>query len=233
MRCVADFDTENHALKFWGFLKQKGIDSSLEKGDAESKGSCQIWVLDEDQLSLAFSYLNEFKSNPDDPKFSTAPKKDKIEEAPPKKRGFKEFNLREKWQKTDRSSGTMTLSLIITCVAVFLLSGMGKNTELVGGFFISEKLDGRLSEVSSGQIWRLFTPFSYILISYMFYLICFGFMILAGRLRKGKGRNSLYLSSSSLHWFQTLHNLFYRARHLAGCLEWFMGYLVMYGSKPV
>ena len=81
MRCVADFDTENHALKFWGFLKQKGIDSSLEKGDAESKGSCQIWVLDEDQLSLAFSYLNEFKSNPDDPKFSTGPKKDKIEEA--------------------------------------------------------------------------------------------------------------------------------------------------------
>ena len=82
MRCVADFDTENHALKFWGFLKQKGIDSSLEKGDGESNVSCQIWVLDEDQLSLAFSYLNEFKSNPDDPKFSTASKKDKMKKPP-------------------------------------------------------------------------------------------------------------------------------------------------------
>ena len=187
MRCVADFDTENHALKFWGFLKQKVIDSSLEKGDSESNGSCQIWVLDEDQLSLAFSYLNEFKSNPDDPKFSTAPKKDKIEEALPKKRGFKEFNLREKWQKTDRSSGTMTLSLIITCVAVFLLSGMGKNTELVGGFFISEKLDGRLSEVSSGEIWRLFTP---IFLHFNFLHVLFNMFWLhdlGGQIEKRKG----------------------------------------------
>ena len=66
--------------------------------------------------------------------------------------------MRNKWQQTERSPGTMTLSLIITCVAVFLVSGMGKNTELVGGFFISEKVDGQLSEFLSGEIWRVFFP---------------------------------------------------------------------------
>ena len=43
-------------------------------------------------------------------------------------------------------------------MAVFLLSGMGKNTELVGDLFISEKINDGLSEFLSGQIWRVFTP---------------------------------------------------------------------------
>ncbi|MEK9772260.1 MAG: rhomboid family intramembrane serine protease [Opitutae bacterium] len=187
MRCVAEFGTENHALRFWNFLKHKGIESSLEKGDADSNGSCQIWVVEEDQVSLAFSYLNDFKSNPDDPQFCNVSKKDHRTEVSAKKSGFREFNLREKWQRTDRSPGTMTLSLIITCVAVFLLSGMGKNTEMVGGFFISEKLDGQLSEVFSGEIWRLFTP---IFLHFNFLHVLFNMFWLhdlGGQIEKRKG----------------------------------------------
>ena len=188
MRRIAEFDNENHALRFWSFLKGKGIDSSLEKIDSEKNLICEIWVADEDQISLAFSHLNDFKSNPNASKFSSVVPKDlKKFDGSRKSRGFQEFNLREKWQRTDRSPSPMTLSLIITCVAVFLLSGMGKNTEMVGGFFISEKIDGQLSEFLSGQIWRIFTPiflhfnFLHILFN-MFWLYDLG-----GQIEKRKG----------------------------------------------
>ena len=189
MRRIAEFGIESHALKFWGFLKQQGIDSSLETTEGDQSGNYEIWVTEEDQVGLALQYLNEFTSDPEDSKYSSVPPKEKT---PPKisfskKRGFKEFNLRNKWQQTERSPGTMTLSLIITCVAVFLVSGMGKNTELVGGFFISEKVDGQLSEFLSGEIWRVFTP---IFLHFNFLHILFNMFWLhdlGGQIEKRKG----------------------------------------------
>ena len=170
-----------------GFLKEKGIDSSLEKNESDKHIRCEIWVLEEDQLSQAFSYLNEFKTNPNDPKFSPSPSRTNLVEDSSNKRRFKEFNLRKKWQKTENSPGTLTLSLIITSVAVFLLSGMGKNTELVGGFFISKKMDGQLSEFLSGEIWRPFTP---IFLHFNFLHIIFNMFWLhdlGGQIEKRKG----------------------------------------------
>ena len=72
-------------------------------------------------------------------------------------RGFSERNLRARWQKQDRSPGMFTLSFIITSVAVFLLSGMGGNKQIINNFLISAQPQG-LSEILSGQFWRLFTP---------------------------------------------------------------------------
>lgn len=166
MRRIGEFDQEKSALKFWSFLKGQGIDSTLEKDDDDQKWS--IWVAEEDKIDRSIEELRAFLADPEAKKFisiasnSVAKTKDtENEQKHPTKRksqGFKEYNLRERWGSRDRSPGVLTLSLIITCVAVFLLSGLGKNTELVGKFFISEKLDGQLSEFISGQIWRIFTP---------------------------------------------------------------------------
>ena len=166
MRRIGEFDQEKSALKFWSFLKGQGIDSTLEKDDDDHKWS--IWVAEEDKIERSIEELRAFLADPEAKKFisiasSTVTKKTgtENEQKHPNKRksqGFKEYNLRERWGSRDRSPGVLTLSLIITCVAVFLLSGLGKNTELVGKFFISEKLDGQLSEFTSGQIWRIFTP---------------------------------------------------------------------------
>jgi len=152
MRRVADFDHEKLALRFWGYLKKEGVEASLEQNESEEKKGWEIWVTEEDQVNSAISLLHEFQANPEDEKFISNYKSEKKPEtnngSSPKR--FKEFNLREKWQRHDRSTGTITLSIIITCVAVFLLSGMGRNTELVGSFFMSEKMDGHLSEFLSG-----------------------------------------------------------------------------------
>jgi len=166
MRRIGEFDQEKSALKFWSFLKGQGIDSTLEKDDDDQKWS--IWVAEEDKIDRSIEELRAFLADPEAKKFisiagnTVAKTKDTENEqkhlTKRKSQGFKEYNLRERWGSRDRSPGVLTLTLIITCVAVFLLSGLGKNTELVGKFFISEKLDGQLSEFTSGQIWRIFTP---------------------------------------------------------------------------
>ena len=77
MRRIAEFGIESHALKFWGFLKQQGIDSSLETTEGDQSGNYEIWVTEEDQVDLALKYLNEFTSDPEDSKYSSVPPKEK------------------------------------------------------------------------------------------------------------------------------------------------------------
>ena len=159
MRKAGDFNEQKKALRFWNYLKAKGVDSSLE----EDGGEWTVWVADEDDLQLATEEFNEFSETPDDEKFTTATplQKPQKEEQDPKPKGpaqgFREQNLRDRWQKRERSSGVLTMSLLITSVAVYLLSGMATNKEILKGFYISLQSEG-LTEVLNGQFWRLFTP---------------------------------------------------------------------------
>ncbi|MDC0157169.1 rhomboid family intramembrane serine protease [Verrucomicrobia bacterium] len=159
MRKAGDFNEQKKALRFWNYLKAKGVDSSLEEDD----GEWTVWVADEDDLQIATEEFNEFAETPDDQKFTTATplQKPQKEEQDPKPKGpaqgFSEQNLRDRWQKRERSSGVLTMSLLITSVAVYLLSGMGTNKEILKGFYISLQSEG-LTEVLNGQFWRLFTP---------------------------------------------------------------------------
>lgn len=159
MRKIGEFEAQKGALRFWNYLKAKGVDSSLEEDD----GEWAVWVANEDDLQLATEEFNEFSEKPDDEKFTTATplQKPQKEEQDPKPKGpaqgFSEQNLRDRWQKRERSSGVLTMSLLITSVAVYLLSGMGTNKEILKGFYISLQSEG-LTEVLNGQFWRLFTP---------------------------------------------------------------------------
>ena len=49
MRRIAQFNSENHALRFWNFLKKQGIESSFEKNELEDQETSEVWVEDEDQ----------------------------------------------------------------------------------------------------------------------------------------------------------------------------------------
>jgi GlpG protein len=158
MRKLSDFKAEKEALRFWSFLSKMKIESNLEKKD--DGNGWEIWIPDEDQLGQALMHYREFADKPDDSKFNSEPRALPVNESFSRKgkRQFREYNLRERWQSREKNPGLFTLALIITSVAVFLVSGMGQNTEIVGSFFISEKLDGRLSEFTSGQVWRVITP---------------------------------------------------------------------------
>ena len=158
MRKVGDFKLEKEALVFWSFLSKEKIDSSLEEKEGEE--GYEIWISDEDQINQANFHYQEFLNNQDDPKFKVKLKDKRKPESLPesKKSGFKQYNLGNKWRSQEKSPGVVTLALIITSVAVFLISGMGKNTQIIGPFFISEEINGGLDEIISGQLWRLITP---------------------------------------------------------------------------
>ena len=77
----------------------------------------------------------------------------------------------------------MTLSLIITCVGVFLLSGMGKNTQMVGKLFMSESMDGQLTEFLSEKFGEFLLLCFFTSTFCIFSSTCFGFMTLETKLR--------------------------------------------------
>ena len=153
MRRIGIFEIQKDALRFWNYLKEKGIDSSLEE---ESKSEWSIWVAEEDQVQPAQNDLKTFRENPLDQTYDVAnprsvPSFDDPVEKPPKKSGFKQFDLRKQWSRQERKPGLFTLSIIITSVAVFLVSGMGQNPIISNPLKIT-------SAVLDGQIWRLITP---------------------------------------------------------------------------
>ena len=160
MRSIATFTEEKMALRFWNYLQAIEIESNLEED--ENNEEWLVWVLDEEKFALALQAHQEFLNSPDDSKF-TISKKNKTDDNQTKeestgKSRFKNYNLRDSWLKQNKSPGMISLALIITSVAVYLLSGMGKNTEIVSAFLISEKANGSLSEILSGQVWRIITP---------------------------------------------------------------------------
>ncbi|MBT7405866.1 MAG: rhomboid family intramembrane serine protease [Opitutae bacterium] len=160
MRSIATFKEEKLALRFWNYLQGEEIESTLEE---DGNDAWAIWVIDEEKIPAAIQFSEKFKLNPEDPKFNSSKKVEaksnhKSVINRDLKSRFKSYNLREKWSKQDRAPGMISLSIIIISVAVFLLSGMGKNQDIVSKFLISEKIDGTLSEVLEGQVWRVVTP---------------------------------------------------------------------------
>ncbi len=196
MRSIATFREEKTALRFWNFLQAEDIESSLEEDD--SNHEWLIWVLDEEKIPQAIKSYEEFKVAPDDLKFNSIqkiePKSKDINKANVNQISrFRNYNLRENWKKKERMPGLFSLSLIITSVAVFLLSGMGKNIEIVNKFLISEKLNGSLSEILNGEVWRIITP---IFLHFSLWHILFNmFWVhdLGGQIEKRKGSGFLLL----------------------------------------
>ena len=190
MRSIATFKEEKIALRFWNFLQSEDIESSLEED--ESNKEWLIWVLEEEKISQAIVSYEEFKLTPNDSKFNSIKKNEsELEKSywsnSYKKSRFKNYNLRESWNKREKSPGVFSLSIIITSVAVFLLSGMGQNAEIVNKFLITQKLNGTLTEVLNGEVWRLITP---IFLHFSFFHILFNmFWVhdLGGQIEKRKG----------------------------------------------
>ena len=75
MRKVGIFKIEKQALQFWSYLKEKGVDSSLEKD--EDQVGWSIWVADEDQVESAQSDIKLFIDDPTDKKFTLQNKLEK------------------------------------------------------------------------------------------------------------------------------------------------------------
>ena len=189
MRKIANFAEQKIALRFWNFLQKVDIQSNLEKEDSKEEWS--IWVIDEENIERSIEYYSAFKKDPQDSKYD-APKKEtsanKSEDNyPAKKNRFKNYNLSQKWKNQNRGTGPVSLALIIVSVAVFLISAMGKNFDVIKPFLISTQESNFFKDILGGQIWRIITPiFLHFSILHIFFNM-YWLYELGGQIEKRKG----------------------------------------------
>src|SRR6267378_1181053 len=163
MRLIGHLTEKANALTFSDFLYVQGIGNDLEP----EEDGWAIWVHGEDEVPRAKELLEQFKTNPNDPRYqkraseaSQLKQMAEVEEAQAKKRQFDRTKIFQ--QVRPYGIGPLTFALVATCVAVAIFSGVGKNTDFLNHFFITQideygwKHD--LPEIRNGQVWRLLTP---------------------------------------------------------------------------
>src|SRR6267378_336790 len=136
MRLIGHLTEKANALTFSDFLYVQGIGNDLEP----EKDGWAIWVHGEDEVPRAKELLEQFKTNPSDPKYqnrateaSQLKQMEELQEAKSKKRHFDRTKLFQ--QVRPYGIGPLTFALVATCIAVAIFSRMGENREVLNNFF--------------------------------------------------------------------------------------------------
>lgn len=156
MRIIGHLESDKDARTFADFLYVEGIENETELDG----NKWAIWVHADDQIPAATRCLEEFRANPDDPRFLAG--------SPAEKLRAQARATDESYRKrliparrlfpglTGYRFGFVTYLLIVACVIVAVLSSLGRNSESIAGLFIT--WDGGLKEIRQGEVWRLVTP---------------------------------------------------------------------------
>jgi len=175
-----------------------GIENSVEQGAS----GWSVWVSDDDRIDAAKHELEQFLSDPTNPRYTSAERsaaKLRNQQAKAARRRAENFvDVRTQWARSASAFKPVTTALIAMCCIVGLVTLLGHRPERLSGLRISARdiepvikrgliwgyywPVSELSEIREGQAWRLLTP---ILIHYgifhllfnMFWLRDLGFMI--------------------------------------------------------
>ena len=127
-----------------------------------------VWVHDEEQMEKARAFLNGF--DPNSSHVSDMARKARAQRRQEAKADEQLRTRTEKIRKQIEAKqnmriGTVTAGLMVICVVVFLLTGMGEKMEIVRFFTFTPLVSvrggfvfGNVSAIWTGQPWRLFTP---------------------------------------------------------------------------
>jgi GlpG protein len=157
MRIIGHLPNEASALTFSDFLYVQGIHNQVER---EHEGWA-VWIHSEDELEKAKSLLDNYKANPNDPRFhkharrASELKAQEIEEDRAAKE--KTFDRTKIFKSTmPYGTGPLTVLLVVASVAITGLVWSNADKSLYKSLLITEHVVG-LPEIARGQIWRLFT----------------------------------------------------------------------------
>jgi GlpG protein len=158
---------ESNATLFRDFLFAEGIRSDVRE---DSDGVFGVWILAEDDIEKARDHFASFEDSMGDPALklkADAAGRARLRELKEAKESLKRSERQEdNWHERNIAGiGHFTLALIVISAIVAVLTRLGTNIEPVRFLFISERIPppgtpwwAGLTEVRSGQIWRLITP---------------------------------------------------------------------------
>ena len=163
VRSIGNLPNESQARLFGDYLLTQGIRNEVE---AESDGSCLIWVLDDGQIEAGRGLLERFRQNPAAPEFAR-------QAADADRMRAEEEKSQAEWRRRVHNrrrvfpgmmkygAGPLTFALVVMSVVIAVYSNIGRNEEFLRPFFISYPVNGEsgfLPEVLRGEWWRLLTP---------------------------------------------------------------------------
>ncbi len=163
MRHIGHLTNESQARVFGDYLLAKGIQNEIER---DGPAAWAVWVVDEDRISAAQTWLEWFRANPNAPEFKQAAS----EAARLRETEARELAHYRKRVRSGRSVfprfggygvGILTYALVFGCIVVAIYSNLGRNVDFLRHLLITdpETSGGRfLGNVFAGEVWRLFTP---------------------------------------------------------------------------
>ena len=137
--------------------------------DTKPEGS-DVWIYNEDHVARARQELEAYLSNPDDPRFraaipvAQAVRREEVRRDKQFRKNFREVT--DLWSAPGFRRRPLTISLIVVCVAVFLLqrseNGFWWENRLFFTSFYQDQ-EGKLKDhglepILNGEVWRLVTP---------------------------------------------------------------------------
>lgn len=165
MRLLTTVAEQTDAKTLGDALYSDGVVTTIKE---TRDGAFAVWVHDEDQMEQARAFLDGF--DPSASRFSDMARKARAQR---RQEAKADDQLRARTQKIRRQIeakqnmriGSVTAGLIVVCVVVFFLTGMGKNMEVVRLFTFTPLVPvrgglafGDVSAIWTGQPWRLVTP---------------------------------------------------------------------------
>lgn len=165
MRLIGHLDNDKDARTFGDFLYVQGIENEAERDG----NRWAIWVHSDDHIATASKLLEEFRANPNEPRFQAGSPAAKLrEQAKADDAGYRKRVVESKKLfpgLTGHGFGFVTYALIAGSVIVFFLSHMGNNVERISMLLIKDvdfsgtSVPNRgFEELRRGEVWRLVSP---------------------------------------------------------------------------
>jgi len=127
MRLIYTFDDEKEAVNFSSFLSKEGVENSIENefDPVSKKPVFQLWILNEDDVKKTEQWLEEYKKDPKNSRFTPSlfvfSKKERQTEEEAEKEVM-EGPLRQS-RRPSHGFG-LTIFLIMVCCALFLVDSV-------------------------------------------------------------------------------------------------------------
>jgi GlpG protein len=170
MRQIGNISGQTRAERFTAYLITQEIAAQAENdGD-----QWVIWVRDEDQLERARDAFLRFTECPDDPRYDGVVREaNSMLQAEMQRREQARKNhvqMRGRWNRPAARKAPLVTTIVVLCIAVFVLSGFGTNAKSAAMRSLmfcdtmqkpswdAARLEDRLIDISHGQVWRVVTP---------------------------------------------------------------------------